>query len=133
MPYAMVETRVHHDEAREKFLKFLDECAVDGTRGSDTAKFIPLIPLKEYLQKHIDDLLEPIIPPHESPTQHAHNILESYFQVFAILLSINKGAYVFHFDKYDELTDRRLPFHNNKEFPLQEDFFHEFQQAQNKF
>ena len=71
---------------------------------------------------------------HRNPRhKHAHNILESYSQVFAILLSINKGAFILHFDKYDELTDRRLPFQNNKEFPLQEDFFQKFQEAQHKF
>jgi hypothetical protein len=130
----MADTRNQHDEVREKFLKFLKgSAAVDGTRGSETAKFIPLDLLKEYLQTHIEELLEASSPPHESRIHHAPNILSSYSKVFAILLSINKGYYIFHFDQYDELTDVRLPFHNNKAFPLQEDFFQEFQQAQSKF
>lgn len=129
----MAETISVHDEARERFLKFLEASAVEGTRGSETAMFIPFDKLKEYLQDHIHELLETSSSRYEPTTHHAANILASYSRVFAILLSINKGAYIYHFDQYDELTDRRLPFHNNTAFPLQDDFFTEFQHAQPKF
>lgn len=131
----MAGKEARHDEVRERFLKFLDECAVSGTCGNDIAEFIPLVPLQNYLRTHINDILESVSPPNDTELylHRAHNILQSYSQVFAILLSINKGAYIFHFDKHDELTDRRLPFYNDKEFPRQEHFFTEFQHAQHKF
>ncbi|QDS71140.1 hypothetical protein FKW77_009908 [Venturia effusa] len=120
----MAETRSIHDEARERFLKFLRQNAVaDGTCGATAARSVPFDKLKGYLRIHIEELLVASSPAHGSRTFHAANILQSYCRVFAILLSINKGGYIFHFDQYDQLTDRRLPFQDNKDFPLQDDFY----------
>jgi len=115
------------------FLNFLQDYATDGTCGTRNARFIPAMPLKDYLRRNIEDLLRAVSLPNDVHLHRAHDIVESYSQVFAILVSINEGAYIYHFAKKDELSDRRLPFENQKAFPRREDFFDKFYQAQWQF
>lgn len=122
----MLPSSVQHGAMLEAFLRFLEKSSIEGTCGSACARYMPATPLKEYLRRNIDDILRAVSIPQDLALYFAHDIVESYSQVFAILVSINKGHYIYDFVKQDELSDRRLPFEHNKGFPRRDDFFEEF-------
>jgi len=113
--------------AVEAFLKDLNQCAVDGTHGSECAQFIPKKELQKILDIHIRDLLQVVSP---DQLYRKKDIVKSYSQVFAVLISIGEGASISYFTSHELLCDRRLPFVDKEAFPLGRDFFDKFQLKQ---
>lgn len=113
--------------AIEAFLKDLQQYVIGGTRGSECAQFIPPAQLRACLRQHARDLLQDLSP---DQLHREHYIINSYAQVFAILIGIGEGAAISHFIACEMLSDRRLPFVDNYGFPLGKDFFEKFQQRQ---
>jgi hypothetical protein len=87
--------------------------AVEDITGDGMAHFMPLDTLKAYfaaddcqrLTKILCEVFATKYPPVD-----AELLLREHVAVFAILLRIGRGAYIEHFARYEELSDRRLPF-----------------------
>ena len=127
----MASTAAQPDGAIEGLLEFLETCAVQGTRGSESAAYTPSAPLVDYLKQNIESLLRAVSP--EDPQLHlARGIVEDHSRVFAILIKIKKASFIHYFAEHD-LCDNKLPFSTNTGFPRSDDFFKEFQQEQWKF
>jgi hypothetical protein len=88
------------------------------------AHFMPLEELKSYfaaedgepLSKILTEVFQTRFPPVDP-----ESILREHTAVFCILLHIGEAQYIEEFVRYEELSDRRLPFDFNRppaEFPL---------------
>ena len=81
--------------------------------SEEKAQFIPLQALTSYfarddcqkLQNILFELFAPEFPPIDPEL-----ILRDHAAVFCILLAIGKGSCIEYFARYEELSDRRLPF-----------------------
>lgn len=68
----------------------------------------------------------------EYPPVDSELILREHTAIFCILLRMGQGRQIEHFVRYEELSDRRLPFdesHPPREFPTvgsEPDFLHRF-------
>jgi hypothetical protein len=79
----------------------------------EMANFMPLERLKAYFEadncqmmnKILSEVFETKFPPVDSEF-----ILREHIAIFCILLRIGKGTFIEHFARYEELSDRRLPF-----------------------
>ena len=93
----------------------------------ERAKFMPLETLRGYfaaddcskLNKILSEVFATKYPPVD-----AEFVLREHVAVFAILLRIGQGSYIEEFARYEELSDRRLPFDATRPpmgFPTPED------------
>jgi hypothetical protein len=79
----------------------------------EKAHFMPLESLKAYfaaddcqrMNKILTEVFASKYPPVDSEF-----ILREHVAIFCILLRIGQGTYIEHFARYEELSDRRLPF-----------------------
>jgi hypothetical protein len=122
----MAVTNAQPNSTIEAFHLHLQETALVGTCGLERAFFYPSALLQAYIRSNIEDLLQAVAPDQE---HCAKDIVDSYFQVFAILLSIREGAFISHFTR-NEMSNDRLPFIDRGSFPLEHDFFDKFQEKQ---
>lgn len=97
------------------------EIVADMTTDEKT-HFIPLEVLRSYFTHNdcekLQNILSEIFAP-EFPPIDPELILRDHTAIFCILLAIGKGKYIEHFARYEELSDRRLPFdpsHPPREF-----------------
>lgn len=82
----------------------------------EKASFMPLEKLKAYFEaddchrmnKILSEIFDTKYPPVDSEF-----ILREHTAIFCILLRIGQGASIEHFARYEELSDRRLPFDPN--------------------
>jgi len=118
--------------AIEDFWRFLKDHKTDGTRGAESATYIPAIPLKSYIRNNIKHLLLAVSRP-GADLSRARDIATSYPLVFAILISIDEGGFIYDFARHQELNDHRLPFEDSKFFPNRKDFFQVFHKKQWEF
>jgi hypothetical protein len=93
----------------------------------ERANFMPLETLKAYFAaddcQRMNKILTEVFATKYPPVD-ADFILREHIAVFAILLRIGQGTYIEHFARYEELSDRRLPFdetHPPVGFPTPED------------
>jgi hypothetical protein len=96
---------------------------------------VPLESVKSYfaandeLSKITSEVFRSQYPPIDSEM-----ILRDHTAIFCILLRIGQGSYIEHFARYEELSDRRLPFdphHPPTGFPNDDpDFLHRFCERQ---
>lgn len=79
----------------------------------EKANFMPLETLKAYFAaddcQKMDKILCEVFATKYPPVD-AEFLLREHVAVFAILLRIGQGTYIEHFARYEELSDRRLPF-----------------------
>lgn len=120
-----------HHPALDEFLQWEEqawiECVAD-ISADDTAFFMPLELLKSHFSANksrglcqiLCELFNALHPPVD-----ADLVLREHTAIFCILLRLGHGRMIEHFVRYEELSDRRLPFdlgHPPAEFPrLKED------------
>ncbi|KAF1948009.1 kinase-like protein [Clathrospora elynae] len=126
-------TRAHINELTDFFdqTKRWRRFAIDESSPKGLRPFIPIHELRNYLiEARLRKLLLYV---HRSPNEW-RGIRDSYLAVFAILLTIEKGAYISHFTRYDRLADSRLPLSNPDEWPEDcKSFFEAFDKAQREY
>jgi len=128
----MARPNIQFKGAIEDFCRFLKDHKTDGTRGAESATYIPAKPLKHYIRNNIQRLLLAVSGP-DADLSRARNIAISYPLVFAILFSIDEGDFIYDFARHEELNDQRLPFEDNKFFPTRKNFFQNFHKKQWEF
>jgi hypothetical protein len=81
--------------------------------GDEVAYFMPLDTLRAYFAaddcKKMNKILCEVFATKYPPVD-ADFLLREHVAIFAILLRIGQGTYIEHFARYEELSDRRLPF-----------------------
>ncbi len=112
--------------ALEAFFEWENQSCVEivsGMMTDATALFIPIEKLKAYLTANdnhsLNSILVEVFEP-EYPPIDAEQILRDHTAIFCILLRIRSGKSIEYFARYEELSDRRLPFDANHpiaEFP----------------
>ena len=124
----MPQPRRH--EALDEYFKWESQSWVEVVADMETdekANFMPLDSLKSYfsaddcrrMNKILCEVFNSAFPPVDSEF-----VLREHIAVFCILLSIGQGTYIEHFARYEELSDRRLPFdpyHPPMGFPAPDD------------
>ncbi|KAK6365008.1 uncharacterized protein PV06_04457 [Exophiala oligosperma] len=95
-------------------IKWVDDNSVNGIDAvGDPAPFMPTKDLREHLRdkNRLRDILKALFEPEEAPTNVSPTaILTSCTSVFAILIRIQKGAYISEFLRHRVLFDHQLPF-----------------------
>lgn len=95
-------------------IKWVDDNSVYGVDvAGNPAPFMPTKDLREHLRdkNRLRDILKALFEPEEPPTNVSPAaIVNSCTSVFAILVRIQKGAYVSEFLRHRELFDHQLPF-----------------------
>ncbi|KIW14937.1 hypothetical protein PV08_07724 [Exophiala spinifera] len=121
-------------------IKWVDENSVDGVDAAGAcARFMPTKDLREYIKDkyRLRDILKALFEPEDPPTNVSPAaILTSCTSVFAILIRIQKGAYISEFLRHGELFDNHLPFLTKPPaFPSvpNDDFFDRFCKEQWRF
>jgi hypothetical protein len=112
------------------YLKTLNACEAYGTRRLRRAEYIPHSVFKKTNNINVITALLWVFS--AKMVDHAAAVLESYSQVFSILISIQKGSFIDYFVDHG-LCDNLLPFTTNTEFPRQDFFFGHFYQQQWRF
>lgn len=90
----------------------------------EKAHFMPLEALRSYFAAEDGDALSKILTgvfQTRFPPVDPESILREHTAVFCILLHMGEARYIEEFVRYEELSDRRLPFDFNRpptEFPL---------------
>jgi hypothetical protein len=86
---------------------------VVGNTAEEKAYFLPLENLKSYFtgngSKKLSKILTEVFKSQYPPID-PELILRDHTAIFCILLRIGQGKYIEHFARYEELSDRRLPF-----------------------
>ena len=105
-----------HHAALHEFFRWESQSWV-GLAGNSTtdekAYFMPLENLKSYFAANDSRKLSKILTEvfkSQYPPIDPELILRDHTAVFCILLRIGQGKYIEHFARYEELSDRRLPF-----------------------
>jgi hypothetical protein len=77
----------------------------------EKAYFLPLETVKSYFtaDDKLDKILSEVFESEYAPVD-SELVLRDHTAIFCILLRIGQGSYIEHFARYEELSDRRLPF-----------------------
>jgi hypothetical protein len=118
------------DVALDEFFQWESKSWVEVVSNMTTdekAFFVPMEIVKSYFKaddgKKLDKILCEVFNS-KFPPIDSELILREHTAIFCILLRIGEGKYIEHFARYEELSDRRLPFDRNHppaEFPSAED------------
>jgi hypothetical protein len=131
----------NHEPRLQRFFQFVEDKSQPGICAdeSKTAVFLPETDLQEYFADD-DQLLGILKLIFENPTTlpiRLRSIRSRYTKVFAILLCVDRGDYIPHFEHYDSLSDEKLPFDQPPDhFPSEitaPSFFKDFQERQWRF
>ena len=113
----MSRSRKH--AALGEFLEWESQSCVEVVADITTderASFMPLASLKAYFEaddcQRIDKILCEVFATKYPPVD-SEFILREHIAIFCILLRIGQGTLIEHFARYEELSDRRLPFDPN--------------------
>jgi hypothetical protein len=113
------------------YLQQLEVLAIDPNLPDPQRKFVSTHALERYLDK---PTLESLLGYCYESVAEWRTIKSGYLAVFALLITIRKGAYIKHFIRHNHLTDDRLPFLNASDLPRDCNyFFTQFEEAQWRF
>lgn len=120
----------------QSLLEYLRENEIDGCRGSESARFIPISKVKDYFknQQTLKQLVHSL-EPDKGLQFNLEYVQKNFIIVVCILTRISKGSYLAHFTKHISLSDQKLPFTSiPADFPITTNdnatLFEEFCKAQ---
>lgn len=131
--------------AVQAFYAWIKDPGVTITQGKDTPPlddFVPAGEVQAYFRKdpsRLTGVLNALFGSEDSRWRgHAHEIVDHYSVVFAILVSIGYGEYILNFLPHETLCDDKLPFEvRPTKFPWahldSDEMFDRFQKAQLRF
>jgi hypothetical protein len=119
----------HYEDETNHVRRHIDDNLKVQARGNRL--FVPRHALKQYMTPSRTKIL---LDAHCGNSLKWGEVRNKYLAVFVILLSINRGPFLVHFLRSNQLSDASLPFQNKMDLPFNcRDFFEAFDEIQWEF
>ncbi|KAF2115660.1 hypothetical protein BDV96DRAFT_492255, partial [Lophiotrema nucula] len=129
-----MSTRSRGTSAYSEFLRHIKKSEISSDNPSSTSPNRPFIPYPALSAYLMNDQIRGLLDYCAQSTVDCATIRQGYLLVFAIILSINQGAYLPYFLQSDELADEHLPFTHSQNWPEPcTQIFEQFFKAQWRF
>lgn len=137
----MAAVQPNHEDAIKAAKDWVGENGIPSysshdARPVENRKFVPEKLLRDYLRKHVSEILKALFGGRVPRSVSSDAIWKTHARVFFTLLFAGRGLYIGHFLSRNDLGDSRLPFFERPtRFPddASDPFFDTFKEEQWRF